>query len=244
MLWQFGELGYDFSINTCTDGTVKADCRISPKPVKWDYRNDAARKNVFDVTADLIRLRNKYEVFTTGEATVTAGKALVKQVILKNKPFKPVPASSAEMNVVAITNFDIVSQSSLVEFPHTGTWYDYYNAGEPLAVNTTASTISLAPGQYKLYTDVKIEIPNIVTALEELVTSEIVIYPNPVKEVLKLKWENRPIDNVSFISMQGVKSLASQIDSDAWDSSHLSSGLYIVEIISGDRVIRKKIMKL
>ena len=115
MLWQFGELGYDFSINTCADGMVKADCRISPKPVKWDYLNDAARKNVYDVTADLIRLRNKYEVFTKGEATVTAGNALVKQVILKNKPYKPAPASSAEMNVVAITNFDIVSQSSVVE---------------------------------------------------------------------------------------------------------------------------------
>ena len=243
MLWQFGELGYDFSINTCADGMVKADCRISPKPVKWDYLNDAARKNVYDVTADLIRLRNKYDVFTKGEATVTAGNALVKQVILKNKPYKPAPASSAEMNVVAITNFDIVSQSSVVEFPHTGSWYEYYNAGEPLVVNTTASTILLAPGQYKLYSDVKIESPNIITALEEFTNSEIAIYPNPLKDVLKLELENNSIDNVNFISMHGVRYSANRIDLDAWDSSQLSSGLYIVEIICGDRAIRKKIIK-
>ena len=33
MLWQFEELGYDYSINTCTDGvTVNEDCRIAPSP--------------------------------------------------------------------------------------------------------------------------------------------------------------------------------------------------------------------
>ena len=37
MLWQFGELGYDQSINRCPDGTINEGCRVSPKPVKWDY---------------------------------------------------------------------------------------------------------------------------------------------------------------------------------------------------------------
>lgn len=38
MLWQFGELGYDYSINYCINGTVNNNCRLDPKPVRWDYR--------------------------------------------------------------------------------------------------------------------------------------------------------------------------------------------------------------
>ncbi|HYG40401.1 MAG TPA: alpha-amylase family glycosyl hydrolase, partial [Cytophagales bacterium] len=37
MIWQFGELGYDHSINTCQDGSVKNECRVAAKPVTWDY---------------------------------------------------------------------------------------------------------------------------------------------------------------------------------------------------------------
>src|SRR5690606_25652943 len=29
MLWQFGELGYDYSINRCEDGSINDNCRVS-----------------------------------------------------------------------------------------------------------------------------------------------------------------------------------------------------------------------
>jgi 1,4-alpha-glucan branching enzyme len=32
MLWQFGELGYEYGINRCENGTYSNDCRTSPKP--------------------------------------------------------------------------------------------------------------------------------------------------------------------------------------------------------------------
>ena len=37
MLWQFGELGYEFSINTCQNGSVSENCRLDLKPIRWDY---------------------------------------------------------------------------------------------------------------------------------------------------------------------------------------------------------------
>jgi hypothetical protein len=40
MIWQFGELGYDYSINTCSDGvTISENCRTDSKPIRWDYRD-------------------------------------------------------------------------------------------------------------------------------------------------------------------------------------------------------------
>lgn len=44
MLWEFGELGYENSINRCEDGTISADCRVSPKPVIWLEASEPRRK--------------------------------------------------------------------------------------------------------------------------------------------------------------------------------------------------------
>jgi hypothetical protein len=45
MLWQFGELGFPFSINTCTNGTVNDNCRLDNKVPVWDYYNNPNKKN-------------------------------------------------------------------------------------------------------------------------------------------------------------------------------------------------------
>src|SRR5690606_7274137 len=53
MLWQFGELGYDYSINHCQDGSINGDCRTYNKPVKWEYRDDADRYALYLHIRDL-----------------------------------------------------------------------------------------------------------------------------------------------------------------------------------------------
>ena len=47
MIWQFGELGYDYSINHCPDGTLSDNCRVSRKPIRWDYNWHENRKCLF-----------------------------------------------------------------------------------------------------------------------------------------------------------------------------------------------------
>ena len=43
MIWQFGELGYDYSINY-PSGT--SNDRVTAKPIKWDYYSDSDRKTI------------------------------------------------------------------------------------------------------------------------------------------------------------------------------------------------------
>ncbi|HEX5170810.1 MAG TPA: alpha-amylase family glycosyl hydrolase, partial [Cyclobacteriaceae bacterium] len=159
MLWQFGELGYDQSINRCEDGSINENCRISPKPVKWEYLDNVNRHKLYEHTADLIRLRNTYNVFTNGEATLSAGTSLNKQLTLKNNPYTSTPADASQMNVEVVVNFNLTQQSVIVEFPHTGTWFDYYSFGAPYEVTATSMVVSLDAGEYKLFTDVQIENP-------------------------------------------------------------------------------------
>ena len=39
MIWQFGELGYDISINE--------NGRVGRKPIKWEYEDDVNRKQIY-----------------------------------------------------------------------------------------------------------------------------------------------------------------------------------------------------
>ena len=166
MLWQFGELGYDYSINHCPDGSNNSDCRVSAKPVVWAYRDDSGRYNVYKHIGDLIRLRKTYDVFSSGTATLDGGNNLAKQLTIKNSPYTDVPADASEMNAVVVVNFDVMPKDVSVSFPHTGSWFDYYDGGNPIAVLATTLSITLEPGEYRLLTDVYLPESPIITAVE------------------------------------------------------------------------------
>ena len=72
MIWQFGELGYDFSINSNETGTaVSEEYRTSRKPIRWDYYENATRKELFEIYSQLIDLRNEKPSLFEGNATLT-----------------------------------------------------------------------------------------------------------------------------------------------------------------------------
>lgn len=68
MIWQFGELGYDFSINADqTGGNISEDNRTHRKPIRWDYYDVPERKALYDLYCRLGKLRNDYpDLFVSG----------------------------------------------------------------------------------------------------------------------------------------------------------------------------------
>lgn len=249
MLWQFGELGYDKSINTCEDGSVNppgaeggdGDCRLSEKPLLWSYQDNYNRVALFDHTADLLRLKKTYDVFSTGDATISGGSTLLKQVSIKNSPYTATPADASEMNVHIVVNFDVTMQSIAVNFPHTGTWYDYYLHGLPFTVTTTPTTIELQPGGYKLFTDIEITNP-LITGVEPEMENAISLYPNPVQNILRVA-SNVQVLSLSLHTLHGVTTHPIRLSSDSWDVSSLGSGMYFVDILTPTNLYRVKLIK-
>lgn len=146
MIWQFGELGYDFSINRCTDGTVDPSCRLSNKPIRWDYKDVVQRKRVYDVFSSLNKLRFHpwyKDVFIANNITVE------KNLGGAFKWLKLRSATDSSL-IVVVGNFDVTAQSSSVTFPVAGTWYDYLNGGTITATGG-AQTLTLEPGDYRVY---------------------------------------------------------------------------------------------
>ncbi len=140
MIWQFGELGYDYSINHCPDGTVSEDCRTSKKPIRWDYFNDIERQEVYQTFAAMARLKTSQEAFINGNFTKDLG-GLVKRAWV----------SHSSLNVCTGSNFDVVSQTVIPDFQHEGTWYNYFT-GESLEV-TGGGSIELPAGGFYVFTD-------------------------------------------------------------------------------------------
>ncbi len=148
MIWQFGELGYEYSINYCSDGTVSEDCRTHSKPIRWDYWNDNDRQEVYQVLAGMAKLKTSEEAFRVGNFTKDL-TGLVKRSWLTH----------TSMNVCVGSNFDVVTQSTAPGFQHTGLWYNYFT-GESFDVSNSAShTVDLGPGGYYVFTDKQITRP-------------------------------------------------------------------------------------
>lgn len=242
MIWQFGELGYDYSINRCPDGTI-GDCRLSPKPPRWDYYNRNFRKDLYDHTADLLRLRNEHSVFTSGSTTFFGDNSLVKQVSLENEIDTGNPSSAEEMSVHMVSNFELTTQNIEVLFPYTGTWYDYYNGGEAVEVANVSHKISLGAGEYKLYTNYPIEAPVISGIINLPENEKVVFYPNPMEDILTIKFSRDPIENLSLHTVHGYYIAPLKVGENKWDVSHLSPGLYLVNIKIEEKNYTSKLIK-
>jgi glycosidase len=235
MIWQFGELGYDFSINTCDDGvTVSNDCRLDEKPLRWDYKNNEQRLDLFRMYAKLNYLKNTYEEFSspTNFSYSLSGA---------QKNFK---LTFGNQHVVAVGNFAMEEKTVSLSFPATGTWHDYF--GEK-SVNVSGETMDvfLLPGEYKLFstrTFLKPEIETVGSAIKKTVEN-LLIYPNPVDHFLRVEYKN--IVGIEILSITGQKlnSLTLQESSShiMVDVSGYKRGIYLLRAIStnGDYVSKR-----
>ena len=169
MIWQFGELGYDISIDF--------PCRVCNKPILWNYFTENSRKRLYDVYKASIELRKSHPVFTGDDFTYSL-----------NGEVKSLKLNDPNMNAFVIVNIDVNPQDKTIDFQHDGWWYEYFS-GDSIQINGT-STISLDPGEYKVYTDLKLDKPEILNTLGlneyEEANWDVNIFPNPSKDFLNI----------------------------------------------------------
>ena len=181
MLWQFGELGYDYSINTCINGTVSG-CRLDPKPIRWDYLNQPDRKRLFDVTRSMLYLRKNYPVFHTSDFSAQLNSSVEKQIILRDP----------SLNVVVAANFGVLSTSFSVNFPAAGKYYNYFTR-DSITVSGTTQTLNFQPGQYFLWTSKPLpEAPALITTstrAELQARYQLEVFPNPTHGAAQIRFE-------------------------------------------------------
>ncbi len=242
MIWQFGELGYELSINRCTDGSISNDCRLANKPPRWNYLDIDERHDLYAHTADLLRLRAEYDVFRKGTPVFSGTNTLLKQVSIRNNPFVESPTSTEEMNVHIVGNFDVVPQTFTVTFPHAGTWYRYYKGGVAEQAPSATASITLPAGGYALYTDVPIDNPLVVTSLNKEIPETLAVYPMPVQHRVTIAAKG-PVDQLVLYNLHGKRLVPVRIAADQWDLSGIPTGLYVAEVYHENIRSRFKMIK-
>jgi hypothetical protein len=186
MLWEFGELAYDFPINYCEDGTIDNGCRTSPKPIRWDYLGDPYRRKLHGITSSLLNLRKNYDVFETTDFQLNISTGPVRSIFL----------NSADMNVAVFANVGVQANTvTNPPFQHIGPWYEYYTGDTLFVTSGVPTSFTLAPGEYRLYLDKFVALPPgvIVSGIKEPigVLESVVVQPNPVVDILSTRFALR-----------------------------------------------------
>lgn len=117
MMWQFGELGYDYSINSNEDGTKVGegdDYRTDPKPVRWDYFNDENRKAVYTTISKVLEFRNDHpEIYAVSDIPVRTWEVGDANMSAKTLVMD---------KVICVANFTNGASSKSITVPASGQW--------------------------------------------------------------------------------------------------------------------------
>ena len=136
MIWQFGEYGYDVSIDD--------NGRTGEKPLLWTYLQQNDRKRLFDTYAKLTRFKTKNSIFQDGKIVASAMKEAIKYFVLEKDG----------QQVGVLGNFGVESTELTLPQAFQGIWVDNFTGNELNWSNQ--SKLSLLPGQYQLISKTKL----------------------------------------------------------------------------------------
>jgi glycosidase len=136
MVWEFGELGYDISLNA---SIYSQNDKLGDKPILWNYEADVNRQHLYSVYSKMINWKKKNDVFTSTRFTYSLGGA-----------YKYIQMIGSSNSLEVVGNFDVVSAPVGISFPTTGTWYDNFS-GTSINVTSLPYSVTLAPGEYHVY---------------------------------------------------------------------------------------------
>ncbi len=174
MIWQFGELGYDVSI--------EYNGRTGRKPIRWNYYGIYNRRSLYNTWAELIALRKGLPVFSTDNISLSLSGA-----------GKSISLSHSDMSVLIVGNFDVTQQDISITFPHTGKWYEYFSQTD-ITVESSTQTFTMTPGEYRMYSTEFINREDYILDVSQSTTLsasfDIHVWPNPFEKVLSISIES------------------------------------------------------
>ena len=230
MLYMFEELGYDVSIND--------PCRICEKPILWNYYQNQHRQKIYFYTAAMINMRKKYGIFNTNNFNYAL-----------NGGAKRINLNSTDTNVTVVGNFRVTQGAVYPNFQHTGIWYDYFT-GDSVVVSNATAPITFAPGEWHIYSDVKLEKAAFM-ALEDIEQplKPFALYPNPSSgeldflvdfaEGVEVRWE---LTDLKGNTLRKAYFVSEQLDVKKLDFTPLPAGFYLLNIQAGSEWFVEKIV--
>lgn len=225
MVWQFGELGYDISINQ--------NGRVSNKPILWNYFTEPNRKDVYDSWAFLIGLKKKYDIFRTNNFVLDVANINgLKSIHLTNDAVNP-----DIKHITIIGNFGVTTQSINPAFQQTGTWYNLLDNNTTITVTDVNATITLQPGEFKIYGSNQATL-----SLDDQFndSGKLTIYPNPTKNQFQINAQSNQVVIFDLLGKKVAEFKGEFETNESFSIQHLKNGIYIVKItgLQGSSILK------
>ena len=226
MFYHFAELGFDYSKYQNAQGKwgkndygitsqlgADYDCKMQAKyrPEAW-MKAPHCRHAAFKKVGQTIQLRTRLmpEVFEGNPTASSLGSG---------KSLRYIQWGS---NVYVAGNFGVTGNQT-VNVP-SGTWYNYFEQKKQ-----TATTITLAPGEFVILTGKECKLPTITTDLEDLV------FPGATEEVL-------PPYNVTIYNING-QVVSVQRNVEEVNMGALKNGMYIIQLEKNGKTATQKVIR-
>jgi glycosidase len=226
MFYHFAELGFDYSKYQNAQGKwgkndygitsqlgTDYDCKMQAKyrPEAW-MKAPHCRHAAFKKVGQTIQLRTRLlpSVFEGNPTASSLGSG---------KALRTIQWGS---NVFVAGNFGVTGDQT-VNVP-SGTWYNYFEQKKQ-----TATTITLAPGEFVILTGKECKLPAITTDLEDLV------FPGATEEVL-------PPYNVTIYNVNG-QVVSFQNNVEQVNMGALKNGMYIIQLEKNGKTATQKVIR-
>ena len=231
MIYMFEELGYDISIDN--------PCRVCEKPILWNYYNDQYRQKIYFYMASMMDMRKKYDVFNTSNFSYAL-----------NGSSKRINLNGSSMKATVVGNFGVTQKDVYPNFQHTGTWYDYFT-GDTLTVTNATAPISFAPGEWHIYTDVKLTDATFMDVAQEewANTNPFMVFPNPSSGAVDILFDFPQGTAVqwSLRDVRGKTAAQGNLIMDGpqitdFDFTTLPKGAYILQLQTPSKVYSERLL--
>ncbi len=232
MIWQFGELGYDISIDY--------ECRVCNKPILWNYFEENNRKRLYQVYQAMLALRNEYAVFNTDNFSWNLSGAN-KTIHLYHEDF----------DAVILGNYDLQEQDFAPSFSKIGWWYEYFS-GDSIYVDYPLELPTFEAGEYRIYTSEKLSLPtpeivSNINILDELLAEDIGLnmQSNLVNQelIFELNLFDAKDINISIFNTEGkkIKQILNNkqlvnLQQFKINTGNMPSGMYYLLIQANDKI--------
>jgi 1,4-alpha-glucan branching enzyme len=240
MLWQFGELGYDYSIDY--------NGRTGDKPIRWDYFLNPDRKKLYYTYSELIKMKTQNQLFQNISNITYNFQGAIKSYKL---------SFNDNNKIYVVGNFDVTNRDAFINFETTG---KYYNIFEQDSLNITNNNyqITLIPGEFKVFSTKYIKINK-----DNVLSNEIYYntkvnsyeleqnYPNPFNPTTTISFSVPYSSQIRLdvYNTQGelIKTLVNDYKPAGkylvnFNASNLSSGVYFYKLTSNNIQITKKMI--
>lgn len=223
MIWQFGELGFDISIDN--------GGRLGKKPPKWDYLQDPDRVQLLNLYTNMIQLKTTEPAFATDDYVMEVGGA-VKFMALNHQ----------DNDVRLVGNFDTQGRSFAPRFSRTGWWYNHFR-GDSVFVNNLNSQIGLAPGEFVMYSSKKMKGFQAASSTDKRPEARLtaILHPVPVGNLLSVSAPSG-IQTVQIFDVNGREVIFQACEGLAAvniQTGHLPKGVYMLKLRMVSGVIER-----